>query len=240
MTSTLKTNQRQSNGGDSPTSPSGFQVDTCFNDNGQHYGNENGQHCHVEQSTTPKGINNVFPDINAVAHFKTSPEMFDFAKKYDTGVTLLHSHHGHSKLLYTDDFSKSSPVKDDDLSHDLSHAVPCSWYANEGDWFPYEWTNEPKFEASKPTVPTEALQALIKNCGFLLGITARPVRSYLEQDDGAGGHTYIQHASPQVSANQNAKRTTLTVTCLGQSEDIHDDCMSWCDAQDGSHYYVHG
>ena len=169
------------------------------------------------ESTT---ICDIYSDINEVNHFKPTPEMFELAKKIEHGITLLHSHHGHNNLLYTDNFSMSRPIKESDLSN----AVPCSWSIKYGDWVPYEWTNDPEFHSIKPTIGIGTLQSLIKKCGFLLGITARPVRNVTELDDGAGGHIYLPYDYTKF------RQASGIVTCIGFSED-HEDvrCMGWCD-----------
>jgi hypothetical protein len=151
----------------------------------------------------------LFPDVRNLKDFVPHPSLRQFANKNQCGVTLLHAHHGHFRLLFTEDYTRSRPVSSSDLNVSMK---ACSWILDEAnEWTPYEWTTDelPQQLELSNALALE-LNALSQATGRSMGVTARPIRrvTELECSDLPGAHVYIPRKESKLSSNS-------IVTCIG-------------------------
>ena len=180
-----------------------------------------------------------FPDISSVSSFKPSSDLYSLVKQHGSGVTLLHSHHSHSQLVYED--NKSWPVRSE---ADKEGATPCSWYVDENGLFvPYEWSRTADILLKDKPALTPQLAAglaqLEAALGYRLGVTYRAGRSCVEVEieDEPGAHLYVPKADIDYGAVENS-----VVTCVSLPRDggelTDENCAFECVWSNGQHYKV--
>ena len=180
-----------------------------------------------------------FPDIAGLADFKPCSGLYSLVKDHGAGVTLLHSHHGCSELVY--EGNRSRPVRSE---ADKAGATPCSWFVDEQDQFvAYEWTRSADIllktaPALTPQLAT-GLASLEASLGYRLGVTYRAGRSCVEVEveDEPGAHLYL----PKSAINYSAVERSV-VTCLSLPRDggeLSEENCAWdCVWSNGHHYRV--
>ena len=156
-----------------------------------------------------------FPPVYDLT-FEPTEAHIRFAETRNVGVTLLHSHDGHSELFYSHKFTRSRPPTEEEKAT----STPCSFYADaKGGWTPYEWTSE-VIERPAPVLDAQALQELRVLCeisGVDLGITVRPCHfavTELEVDGSPGHHVYVPLVERPA---RRALATQRTATATRQS-----------------------